>query len=292
MHFPRKKSFTILLLLFWYTNLHSFGGSSQRKLDWYRLQVETSHKVKLCNQKSSTIAERLKQKHSFLYLKIPELSNEYLEYGNEEAEQNLESYKRTEKSLPILIEFGDNILNPRKDDFMNYQVSSKIKERIISENSTITRRNCTFMALGSEYLFPIQSGRGTLSVILYFNYAQDIARYELLRSLGGTSQMIPESEFDNFIHRSLRTEINFEPGHIYQIEIKTNPNSAISRKSYTAWANAFDRMNTVPGFIITFKELPPNTKFAFDGKDDIGKDYMEVKKEFIFYETGVEKNIE
>ncbi|MBP9165698.1 MAG: hypothetical protein KBF99_21110, partial [Leptospiraceae bacterium] len=71
-----------------------------------------------------------------------------------------------------------------------------------------------------------------------------------------------------------------------------NPNSAISRKSYTAWANAFDRMNTVPGFIITLKELPPNTKFAFDGKDDIGKDYMQVKKEFIFYETGVEKNIE
>ena len=60
------------------------------------------------------------------------------------------------------------------------------------------------MALGSEYLFPIQSGKGTLSVILYFNYAQDIARYELLRSLGGTSQMIPENEFDNFIHRSLQ----------------------------------------------------------------------------------------
>lgn len=87
MQFSKKKSFTILLLLFWYTNLHSFGGNSQRKLEWYRIQIETSHKVKLCNQKSSTIAERLKQKHSFLYLKIPELSNEYLEYGNEEAEQ-------------------------------------------------------------------------------------------------------------------------------------------------------------------------------------------------------------
>ena len=46
MQFSQKKSFTILLLLFWYTNLHSFGGNSQRKLDWYRLQVETSHKSK------------------------------------------------------------------------------------------------------------------------------------------------------------------------------------------------------------------------------------------------------
>ena len=48
-------------------------------------------------------------------------------------------------------------------------------------------------------------------------------------------------------------------------------------------------MNTVPGFTITLKELPANTKFAFDGKDDIGKIYEDVKKEFVTYQERKKK---
>ncbi len=240
-------------------------------------------------EKSRTIAERLQDKHAFLYIKIPDLGNEYLEYANEDLEFNLEPDRRKEKTLPIYIEVGGNLLNPRKEDFTNYKVSSKIKEQIILENITITRRNCAFLALGSEYLFPVQSGPGTLSVILYFNYSQDVAMYYKFRSNTYLSQKVPENYFDQFIHRGLLTEVNFMPGKIYQIEIAINPNSAIPRKSYNATSiYVFERMETVPGFTIILKELPPNTKFAFDGKDDVGKTYEQVKKEFILYDKDAE----
>ena len=171
----RNKSIALLLFLFGYSNLFAYGGSSSCSgREGYGHQIDTALRTEICNQKSRTIAERLSDKHSFLYLKIPELGNEYLEYGNEESERNLEPDKRKERTLPIHIEVGDTLLNPRKDDYLHYKASSKIKERIISENYTIKRRNCTFMALGSEYLFPVSSGIGTLSVILYFNYTRDV----------------------------------------------------------------------------------------------------------------------
>ena len=175
----RNKSIALLLFLFGYSNLFAYGGSSSCSgREGYGHQIDTALRTEICNQKSRTIAERLSDKHSFLYLKIPELGNEYLEYGNEESERNLEPDKRKERTLPIHIEVGDTLLNPRKDDYLHYKASSKIKERIISENYTIKRRNCTFMALGSEYLFPVSSGIGTLSVILYFNYTRDVIGYQ------------------------------------------------------------------------------------------------------------------
>ena len=60
--------------------------------------------------------------------------------------------------------------------------------------------------------------------------------------------------------------------------------------SYTeSYKSKFFPEKTVPGFTITLKELPPNTKFAFDGKDDVGKTYEQVKKEFILYDKDAEK---
>jgi hypothetical protein len=302
----RNKSIALLLFLFGYSNLFAYGGSSSCSgREGYGHQIDTALRTEICNQKSRTIAERLSDKHSFLYLKIPELGNEYLEYGNEESERNLEPDKRKERTLPIHIEVGDTLLNPRKDDYLHYKASSKIKERIISENYTIKRRNCTFMALGSEYLFPVSSGIGTLSVILYFNYTHDMIGYQDYKRYAARSSFttfpigennkpsIPqENYYSQFIHRSLRTEINFKPDGVYQLEITINPNSAIARKSYSAFHAPFQKINaeTVPGFTITLKELPANTKFAFDGKDDIGKTYEQVKKEFILYDKSAEGN--
>ena len=286
----RNKSIALLLFLFGYNNLFAGTGSYCRSYDKYensRQSLSTEYRKDICNERSKSMTQLLQEKHSFLYLKIPDLGDEYLEYRNEELEYNLEPDRRKERALPINIEWNTTLINPLKEDVAMYKVSSKLKEQIILENTTITRRNCTFMALGSEYLFPVPANQGYLSVILYFDYSRDVARYNFLRSLGSHND--PHNYFDQFIHRGLYTEVNFKPGRIYQIEIAINPNSALPRGSYNATTlNTFETMNTVPGFTITLKELPPNTKFAFDGKDDIGKTYEQVKKEFILYDKSAE----
>jgi hypothetical protein len=68
--------------------------------------------------------------------------------------------------------------------------------------------------------------------------------------------------------------------------------SVLPRGSYNGWISLYNIENTVPGFTITLQELPPNTKFAFDGKDDVGKTYEQVKKEFTLYDKDAEKNNE
>jgi len=244
--------------------------------------------VENCEKRSQLIADRILKEHAFLYVKMPKLSDEYLEYENASwALFYKDDSKRRERAIPVYIElhdssinlanFNDKLLNPRKEDREKYQVSSKIKERIISENSEITRKNCVFMALGSEYLFPIPAQKGILTVIFYLDYVRDTLYYN-------KRFYRPEKYFDMYIHRGLLTEVDFYPGRIYQIEIKINPMSVLPRGSYNGWVSLYNIENTVPGFIITLQELPPNTKFAFDGKDDIGKTYEEIKKEFILYD--------
>ncbi len=281
-----------LIFFFAYSNLFAFASGTNvtcRSQERVRQNIVTGQKIVVCKERSQTIEERIKGKHAFLYLKIPKLGDEYLDYDNEDMEFNLESVQRKERALPVYIEFnGAPVLNPRKADRQRYEVSSKIKEQIISENPSITRRNCTFMALGSEYLFPIPAKQGVLSVMLYFNYSKDVVQYREFRSQ--KSYRVPERYFDQFIHRGLQDQVNFEPGKFYELEININPNTAIPRGSYNATSlDSFETMNTVPGFTITLKELPPNTKFAFDGKDDVGKTYEQVKKEFILYDKDAEK---
>ncbi|HNC00202.1 MAG TPA: hypothetical protein PLS71_18300, partial [Leptospiraceae bacterium] len=137
----------------------------------------------------------------------------------------------------------------------------------------------------SEYLFPIAAKEGLLTVILYFDYTEDEVMYYTRKRNKNLEYKVPKLYFDQFIHRGLQVYVNFNPGKIYQIEIAINPNSALPRGSYNATSlDTLETMNTVPGFTITLKELPPNTKFAFDGKDDVGKTYEQVKKEFILYD--------
>lgn len=291
----KNKALAILFFLFAYDNIFAYASGTNatcRYQERVRENIITGQKIEVCKERSQTIEERIKGKHTFLYLKIPKLGDEYLDYGNEDAEFNLESVQRKERALPVYIEFnGAAVLNPRKADRQRYQVSSKRKEQIISENPSIVRRNCTFMALGSEYLFPVPAKEGILSVMLYFDYSKDVVQFSQFRM--GTPYGVPEKYFDQFIHRGLQNQVNFEPGRIYQIEIAINPNSALPRGSYNATTrNTFETMNTVPGFTITLKELPPNTKFAFDGKDDVGKTYEQVKKEFILYDHDAEKTKE
>ena len=182
------------------------------------------------------------------------------------------------------------LLNPLKENVAQYNVSSKIKEQIIFENYINTERSCLFMAHGSEYLFPVPSEKGELQVILYPDSYKDFAQYKALVNNPVGRLTVENTLFEQFIHRGLQMEVNFKPKKVYQIIIELNPpNSALPRGSYNATTlNTFETMNTVPGFTITLKELPPNTKFAFDGKDDVGKTYEQVKKEFILYDKDAE----
>jgi len=147
------------------------------------------------------------------------------------------------------------------------------------------------MAMDSEYVFPIPANKGLLSVILYFDYMEDEVMYYTRKRNKNLEYKVPKLYFDQFIHRGMQAEVDFKSGRIYQLELAINPNSALPRGSYNATTlNTFETMNTVPGFTITLKELPPNTKFAFDGKDDVGKTYEQVKKEFILYDKSAEGN--
>ena len=290
-----RKSIVLLLFLFSYNNLFAVTGmtsatcQSERR---FSQEIETARELEICKNRTRTFEERLIDKHAFLYLKIPELGDEYLDYDIDYSPDG--SKLRKERALPIYIELtgGAVLLNPPKEDRDKYKVSSKIKERIISENTSITRRNCTFMALGSEYLFPIPAREGILSVMLYFNYTMDEAQYWKMRK--NPFFKLPEKYFDQFIYRGLQKPVKFESGKIYQLEILIDPNSSLPRGSYNATAyTPFEwKQETVPCFTITLKELPPNTKFAFDGKDDIGKTYEQVKKEFILYDHDAEKTKE
>jgi hypothetical protein len=289
----KNKAIALLLFLFSYNNLYAISTSALcRSQERLRKDIASAHRNKICEKEKDDFREKPTSKNAFIYLSVPRLGDEYLEYGNEDINYGLEVSERKERAIPINIEFNSvTMLNPRKEDREKYMVSSKIKERIIFENASIARRNCTFMALGSEYLFPVPAKEGILSVILYFDYSKDVAPYNEFRRHPAYSGS--ENYFDQFIHRSLYTEVNFKPGRIYQIEIAINPNSALPRGSYNATTrNTFETMNTVPGFTITLKELPANTKFAFDGKDDVGKTYEQVKKEFILYDHDAEKTKE
>ncbi len=288
-----SKALSLLLFLLTCDNLFAFNEvvsmcQLQQRID---TAIARENQKEICKESSEKIAELLKSNNAYIYLKIPELGEEYLDYKYRDSDYDSGNGKRKERAIPINIEFNGHFLNPRKEDKTKYLVSSRIKERIISENNFITRRNCTFMALGSEYLFPVPAEEGVLSVILYFDYIKDLVYYSEFRSSKAWSG--PEKYFDQFIHRGLTTEVNFKPEKFYQIEIKTNPTSALPRGSYNATTrNTFETMHTVPGFTITLKELPPNTKFAFDGKDDVGKTYEQVKKEFILYDHDAEKTKE
>jgi len=289
-----KTQIFILLLLLFNESLFPYASGTCRSTGNFSRELKSAYDLEKCIERSKTIEERLKNKHSYLYLKIPALTDEYLEYNLEpyrRSEIDLAAYRRKEKILPIYIELNGQLLNPRKEDVSRYMVSSKIKEKIISENSSNTRKSCLFMAHGSEYLFPIASGQGQFTVILYLDYYEDIAKYKSAQ-LDSVGKLIEAGAFfDQFIHRGLQAQLNFEPDKIYQLEIVTNPLSALLVGSYDAnfWGSGLNDKTTVPGFTITLKELPPNTKFAFDGKDDVGKTYEQVKKEFILYDKDAEK---
>ena len=117
-----------------------------------------------------------------------------------------------------------------------------------------------------------------LRVIIYYDLALEKEKYEYLKEYGWYAS---QDEF--YENRSLLLQqFAFEKGKEYELKIEVNPEVIIPDVDEHIPPN-------LNGFNLSIQELPPNTKFAFDGKDDIGKTYEQVKKEFILYDKDAEK---
>jgi hypothetical protein len=280
----------LFLLLLFFINESLFARSDVRgciRREKFEADLEQYSKSDICKQKSITMVDRISKQHAYLYIKIPKLSSDYLEYSPE--------LKRRERAIPILIDLDGMILNPIKEDAESYEVSSKFKEKIILENEEIKNRSCLSMALGTEYLFPIIAKEGELIVVLFYNYTE-VAKYESYQDMqkGMLIKTVSENYFDQFANRSLRTHLKFEPNKIYkiQIEVDPTPSKSIYKGTYTSYAfrkSLIDKIlekpvEMVKGFEIDLIEMPDDTKFDFDGKDDKDKTIDQVRKEFIFYD--------
>ena len=85
--FSRNKSIALLLFLFGYESL--FAVSGRVSCDAYERMTHDTYLAKNlenCIERSSAISMRLNDKYAFLYLKIPSLGREYLDYNLDTSE--------------------------------------------------------------------------------------------------------------------------------------------------------------------------------------------------------------
>jgi len=270
----RNKTVILLVFLFGYSNLYAGPGvATSMCIQAQRREKEISfwNKQELCLPYSYESTTSSIKEYSYLSFKVPILQKDYFDYPSDVY------LSRRDKSLPILIEFDSEFLNPHKEDLQSYQASSRIKERLIQTNPMIRKTNCLYFASGSEYRIRVPAKTGDLRVILYYDYAHDKVDY---RKFNKEPFFFYLSE-RYYQHRSLFVSGHtFKAGKEYELKIEVNPDEKISN---------IDRkiLWTLNGFNISIHELPPNTQFAFDGKDDVGKSLEDVKKEFILYDDGL-----
>jgi len=268
----RNKSIALLLFLFGYNNLFAGTGSYCTLAERQKQRITYLNNQDWCFYYNS-YSYMNKSSNAYLSLKIPELRKDYFYYPSHA------SFDRVERSIPMLIEFDGKYLNPRKEDSNYYQASSKFKEKIIQANPAKQKRNCFYFASDSQYRFPVPAITSDLRVIIYYDIVKDKEDYEFIKKYGSFAKLDRYYE-----HRSLLlSDFTFEKGKEYELKVEVNPEVTIPDVDEHIPPN-------LNGFTITLKELPANTKFAFDGKDDIGKTYEQVKKEFFLYDKGAEGN--
>lgn len=270
--FTKRKSFIFLILVFGHLNLYAGAGYSACIAAQQRQKrIVAWNNEESCFFYNSYTYMHTSSPHAYLSFKIPKLKEEYYNYP-----VNV-SASRRDRSIPILIEFNSNYLNPRKVDLQYYQASSVFKEKIIETNPVIRKQNCLYFASDSQYRFPVPANTSDLRVIIYYDLALEKEKYEYLKEYGWYAS---QDEF--YENRSLLLQqFTFEKGKEYELKIEVNPEVIIPDVDEHIPPN-------LNGFNLSIQELPPNTKFAFDGKDDIGKTYEQVKKEFILYDKDAE----
>jgi|JI10StandDraft_1071094.scaffolds.fasta_scaffold04614_3 hypothetical protein len=266
MQITRKKTFTILFFLFGLNEL-SAGLLARTDGCEIRRNIIRWNKHDFCAQANALTYISNSQPLAYLYFKIPKLDDKFIEYAFRKTPQ------RVDKAIPILIEFNSQLMNQQKQFSQHYQTSSKYKDEMISTNLRIKKVNCLYFASGSEYRLPIPAQASDVRVIVYYDFGAD---QEIKRNL-----FIDVYKY--YEHRSLfLSNFNFEKAKEYELKMEVNPKAKFSF-FYPYDVNGEKDLN---GFNISIQELPPNTKFAFDGKDDVGKTHEDIKKEFILHDDG------
>lgn len=270
----RNKALTLLIFLCGFINLYAGAGSyACNAVQQRQKRIVAWNKEESCFFYNSYTYMHTSSPHAYLSFKIPKLKEEYYNYP-----VNV-SASRRDRSIPILIEFNSNYLNPRKIDLQYYQASSVFKEKIIETNPAIRKQNCLYFASGSQYRFPVPAMTSELRVIIYYDLGLEKENIRFYKE-SGYGWHFDLNKF--YQHRSLLlSDFTFEKGKEYELKIEVNPEVIIPDVDEHIPPN-------LNGFNLSIQELPPNTKFAFDGKDDVGKTYEQVKKEFILYDKDVE----
>ena len=277
--FSRNKSIALLLFLFGYNNLFGYasGQAACRTMEERNQRIAHLNKQDWCSINSISNFQNLSQSDTYIYTKIPNLEDAYFNYP-----YPLDSLRKY-RAIPILIEFDGKYLNPNKEYLRFYQASSKYKEDLIKTNSAFESNNCLYLASGSEYLFPVPAQTGNIRIIVYYNVVNDKEVYKQIKWFA--------KQVKYYEYRSLfLQQFTFEPKKKYELKIEVNQEIYLPDLSSIAVTWQGKLPPNVNGFNISIQELPPNTKFAFDGKDDIGKTYEQVKKEFILYDKSAEGN--
>jgi hypothetical protein len=236
-----------------------------------------------------SIESRMLSNVSYLYVNIPNRPDNYFEYKYQE------SYLQNKiRAIPILIYQNGKILNPLKQDRLKYEVSSQYKEQLLAEHLEIQGKECLFMVAGAQYRFPIKAERGTVRVHLYFDYSRDFVvllhynndKDDLQRYPSGTTYMYED-------HIMTKVDVEFISGKSYKLEItdsnKINNLGKGIRFGEPYNGKLFEKPTPLQGFYITLEEMQDNTKFNFNGKDDVGKTMDQVEKEFYFRDKAREK---
>ncbi len=274
----RNKSIALLLFLFGYGNLFASDGGACRAYLRTIEKVDNLSNLDSCYLKNSYVYRLPDYPHAFLYFKVPDLPVTYFDYP-------FRLYvSRRDKSIPILIEFNSYFLNPRKKDFEYYEASSRFKEKLIQDNPNIKVDKCLYFASGSEYRFAVPAEKGDLRIIIYFDKIAEELYYKKYYENG--NYVYTGFQMDPYANRQLiMPQFIFKKGKEYELKIEVNKDLQLQN----SYSSNFTRVRgNIPfnlnGFNISIEELPPNSKFAFDGKDDISKTYEDVKKEFVIYD--------
>lgn len=260
------KTFTMLFLLF---GLNELSATLLARTDGceVRRNIVRLNKNDFCAQANSFTYLSKSQPLAYLYFKIPRLDDKSLKYSFRETPN------RIDNAIPIFIEFDSKIVNPQKQVLQQYQTSSKYKEEVIFTNERIKKVSCLYFASGSEYRLPIPAQASDVRVIVYYDFGAD---QEIKRN-----PFIDTYKF--YENRSLfLSNFNFEKAKEYELKIEVNPKAKFS----FFYPYDVNSEKDLSGFDLSIHELPPNIKFAFDGKDDIGKTLEDVKKEFILFDDG------
>jgi hypothetical protein len=274
----KHKVLAILLFFLFISNLDSYA--SYFYSCHLQQAIQKMEKKSGCETMKQLTESRDSGNVSYIYLHVPNLPNNYLEYVFKGKALNQKI-----RAIPIIFQWNFELLNPKKHYNHTYEVSSHYKENILKDHPEIQESECLFMVLGSQYRFSVNSGEGDIFIGVYYNFNNAFedkkfnpSRYVYAPPSHHQVDLI--SIFDGSLYPKnrflVRRHFIFSRGQSYELSITPTSKENLNSSKFTK--------GTPPlkGFDISIVEMPDDTKFDFDGKDDVGKTLEDVEKEFYY----------